>query len=140
VPERLGGISLLAESVLMFIHTMIPFRQDSRDPATEQPPVPLPWTTCVHPEGWIYFFNPELKVITDEDIRNPDAHQRIMETSSRYPLAELEEGMEVQLYGNSGDVYNLAVNHIHCIASYSLPEVTHANVAKLDVWNREARS
>jgi hypothetical protein len=118
---------------------MNPGRQDTRGSATEQLAVPPSWTICVHPQGWIYFFNPSLKVITDEDIRDPDAHQRIVECSSRYPLSELDQGMEVQLYGNSGDVYNLAVNHVHCIASYSLPEVTHANFANLDVWNCENR-
>ena len=83
-------------------------------------------------QGWIYFFNAELKVVTDDDIRQDDIAQRVHGACNRYPLTELDDGMEVHLYGNSSEVYNLAVNHDHCIASYDIQEVKPRHFHKLD--------
>lgn len=41
--------------------------------------LPYPWRQYAHPNGDIYFYNPQLRVITPENIRNPDMLEYIMD-------------------------------------------------------------
>ena len=41
--------------------------------------IPYPWCQYEHPNGDIYYYNPELRLITPEDIRNPDILEYIMD-------------------------------------------------------------
>ncbi|KAF8192587.1 hypothetical protein BJ912DRAFT_962460 [Pholiota molesta] len=93
------------------------------------------WTLCVHPQGWVYFYNPVLKAVTDQDIRQPEVLLHTEEICSQYPLSELSEQMEVHIHmtqmislaiGSKG-LFNLAISHIHCVASYDLDEVKGDN-------------
>ena len=93
-----------------------------------------PWQLKCHPNGAIYFYSNELKVVTDEDIRDPEIYQSVMNKCSLYPLSELEDEMEVYLHSSSVEVdssFNMAINHQLCLASYNLNEVY-----KLDVEER----
>ncbi|KDR83588.1 hypothetical protein GALMADRAFT_1338525, partial [Galerina marginata CBS 339.88] len=97
------------------------------------------WTLCVHSQGWIYFYNPSLKVVTDQDIRRPEVLEMTENSYSQYPLSELSDGMEVHLHvqsrislrkpesGNGISSFNLTINHNHCTASYDFDEVQDNN-------------
>jgi hypothetical protein len=81
-------------------------------------------------EGWIYFYNPSLKVVTDQDIRDDTIYSLVTNSTSSYPLSDLDDQMEVllmQLHVEAGpqnpSSFNLVVNHKHCIASYVYQEV-----------------
>lgn len=41
--------------------------------------IPYPWRQYEHPNGDIYYYNPQLRLITPEDIRNPDTLEYIMD-------------------------------------------------------------
>lgn len=90
------------------------------------PAIPHPWQLKCHPNGALYFYSNELKVVTDEDIRDPQIYQSVMHRSSLYPLSELEDGMEVHLHSSSIEAhssFNMAINHQLCLASYNLNEI-----------------
>ncbi|KAF8974342.1 hypothetical protein BDZ97DRAFT_1911538 [Flammula alnicola] len=97
----------------------------------------LGWTLCVHSQGWIYFYNSSLKVVTDQDIRQPKLLKMTEDLCSQYPLSELSEGMEVhiqhihvqtQMSGSElASSFNIAINHTYCVASYNLDEVKADN-------------
>ncbi|KAF8165201.1 hypothetical protein B0H34DRAFT_688250 [Crassisporium funariophilum] len=96
------------------------------------------WTLCVHPQGWIYYFNPALKVVTDQDLRQQDRMERTEYNCSQYPLSHLSEGMEVHLHmqthmGFSGTntTFNLVINHAYCVASYDIEEIKEDNICYL---------
>lgn len=72
--------------------------------------------------------------MTDEDIREPNVYQSVLHMCSRYPVSELGDGMEVHLHNTNVDAheyFNLAINHILCLASFELNDVY-----KLDADNR----
>lgn len=82
----------------------------------------------------MYFFNPILKVLTDQDVRKPTMLRMIERASYRYPLEVLKDGMEIQMtvqsYAESSGEYglNLAINHAYCVASYDLNEILDQNI------------
>ena len=41
--------------------------------------IPYPWRQYEHPNGDIYYYNPQQRLITPEDIRNPDILEYIMD-------------------------------------------------------------
>jgi hypothetical protein len=41
--------------------------------------IPYPWRQHEHPNGDIYYYNPQLRLITPEDIRNPDILEYIID-------------------------------------------------------------
>lgn len=41
--------------------------------------IPYPWRQYEHPNGDIYYYNPQLRLITPENIRNPDILEYIMD-------------------------------------------------------------
>ncbi|PPQ83302.1 hypothetical protein CVT25_004041 [Psilocybe cyanescens] len=106
--------------------------------------IPEDWTMCVHPQGWVYFYNHSLSIVTDQNIRLPDVLRMTQESYSGYPLSELLEGMEVHLHvqaqkiaqkfeGNNGGIatFNLTINHNNCVASYEIADVMGDNSYRL---------
>ncbi|KAH9482388.1 hypothetical protein JR316_0004488 [Psilocybe cubensis] len=102
--------------------------------------IPEGWTMCVHPQGWVYFYNHTLKVVADHNIRLPGILEITRQSYLGYPLSELTEGMEVHLHvqaqkiadkfkGNNGGIatFNLTINHKHCVASYEIADVMGDN-------------
>ncbi|KAJ7276272.1 hypothetical protein B0H12DRAFT_1084441, partial [Mycena haematopus] len=95
--------------------------------------VPEGWLLHVHPQGWIYFSNPSLRIVTDQDIRLPEVYE-LLDKVTQSPLnnADASDGIElhIQLTKELSDVaegrgvLSLAINHLHCIASYDLEEAT----------------
>lgn len=102
---------------------------------------------CVHPQGWIYFYNRSLKVVTDHDIRDDAVYSSVSNSTSGYPLSDLDDQMEVlfmQLDVESkpqNSTFNLVINHKHCIASYVYEEVQDKNFHSFDpnTLNRKRR-
>ena len=118
---------------------------------------PLGWSTHIHPQGWVYFVHKERKVVTDEDVRSPEALCSVEKYLSTYPLAEIDENMEVLVPPNvepddhsmsishhstlASSAFScstfmlgvtLALNHLHCTASYTIDEVKTENFSKLE--------
>ncbi|KAG6911716.1 hypothetical protein DXG01_007966 [Tephrocybe rancida] len=98
--------------------------------------------------GWVYFFSESLKVVTDQDIRDPELYALVNHSTSKYPLPDLDVHMEVQIIvhmGGKGEdsIANLflVINHKECVASYDLKEVKDENVPLLDpnTLNRRRR-
>ncbi|KAF8836690.1 hypothetical protein BDN67DRAFT_1014475 [Paxillus ammoniavirescens] len=54
---------------------MLPFQRDFVDPRDPSPTTK--WRSCVHPEGALYFYNTELHIFTDCDIRRSKNHKPI---------------------------------------------------------------
>lgn len=48
------------------------------------PTIPYPWRQHEHPNGDIYYHNPQLRLITPEDIRNQDILEYIMDARDDY--------------------------------------------------------
>ncbi|KAG2013491.1 hypothetical protein CC2G_010399 [Coprinopsis cinerea AmutBmut pab1-1] len=101
--------------------------------------LPEPWVACVHPRGWLYFYNRTLKVVTDQDIRDPRTLELVEATIADYPIGALEDGMEVHLCHvlsprdfETKNLFSLAINHNSCLASYDLEDVLPDNVCQLD--------
>ncbi|KAJ7699949.1 hypothetical protein B0H17DRAFT_925996, partial [Mycena rosella] len=85
------------------------------------------WQLNVHPQGWIYFSNPSFK-----DIRLPEVYEALYDHATRLnPIDAADEGIEMHLQvakelsgpSDGRGVLSLAINHTHCIASYSLEDV-----------------
>jgi hypothetical protein len=78
--------------------------------------------------------------VTDHDIRKPEILEIVCYTIAEYPIEELEDEMEVHLYvqnhkeprGISTAFLSLAVNHKHCVASYTLAEILDESVPLLN--------
>jgi len=104
--------------------------------------MPSSWESFL--KGWVYFYNPSLKIVTDQDIRQLETFEIIEQSYSEYPLSALTEGMEVHLHVQSlqslqisqepGTVqnssmrsFNLTINHNHCVASSVFDEVKDLN-------------
>ncbi|KAF9263533.1 hypothetical protein L218DRAFT_864859 [Marasmius fiardii PR-910] len=105
--------------------------------------VPEGWDLFVHPRGWIYFFNSSLKIITDQDIRDPQIYTSLRAHSQITSSCEWTDRMELLLQVNhAGDIdYFLAINHSHCVASQTMEDVTDEAVNSMDVYalNRRRR-
>ncbi|KAG7449370.1 uncharacterized protein BT62DRAFT_680326 [Guyanagaster necrorhizus] len=112
-----------------------------------QDKIPENWIQHIHPQGWLYFSCPSLKIVTAYDIRDPDVYEILTLNSAEYPLSELEDAMEVQMSGhrNPGSLQslalNLVINHLHCVASYQLQEVRNDVISLTDPYtlNRHRR-
>lgn len=78
-----------------------------------------------------------MKVVTDQDVRDPDMFTIIKQIASGYPLSELEEGMEVhiqsQTHRSRGSVLlGLVINHTYCAAAYDIEQVKHGAIPLYD--------
>jgi len=81
-----------------------------------------------HYQGWVYFYNSALRVVTDHDIREPGMIDCIVAYCAKTELPQLPEGLEFHLHlpmqGNDGAVsFNLIINHSLCLASYNPEDV-----------------
>lgn len=97
--------------------------------------VPPGWDMYIHPQGWVYFTNPVAKVVTDEDVRIPAVLQDIEKYTATFPLSELDEHMEILVpYGAlpKEHILTLVVNHLHCIASYTIDQAKTENFPQLE--------
>ncbi|KAJ7937178.1 hypothetical protein B0H13DRAFT_202029 [Mycena leptocephala] len=100
----------------------------------ESNPVPKGWLLHVHPQGWIYFSNPSLKIVTDQDIRLPEIYE-ILDEATKLPFdnSDDSEGIEMHLQvtkelsassvADGRGVLSLTINHLHCVASYEYEDV-----------------
>jgi hypothetical protein len=74
--------------------------------------------------------------VTDQDIREPDTFASITDNAFHYPVSALDDGMEVQINTRAGPsgtaIFNLAINHTHCVASYKAGEVNSVNIPALN--------
>ncbi|KAF9222100.1 hypothetical protein BS17DRAFT_757004 [Gyrodon lividus] len=96
--------------------------------------VPSPWTACIHPQGWLYFFHPEFRIIATEDIRDPHAYDIVMGKIPQYTSEDTESELEFRLYGLSPQhvpLDHLIINHKHSLASHNLQEVQSKNILSL---------
>ncbi|KAJ6539219.1 hypothetical protein B0H19DRAFT_1177742 [Mycena capillaripes] len=107
------------------------------------------WLLHVHPQGFIYFTNPVLKVVTDQDVRLPEIHEILDKATPLPNNANDLEGIELHLQvtkelsdtaGGSG-ILSLAINHLHCVASYEIDDVKQPETLSLDLrtLNRRRR-
>lgn len=97
--------------------------------------VPDGWSLCIHPRGWIYFYNASLKIVTDQDVRDPEIYNATKYQSTLYPMSELADHMEVQMQVQPDvgqTIFNIAINHEHCVASHDLHEVQDAYVSRME--------
>ncbi|KAJ6629122.1 hypothetical protein B0H10DRAFT_1987987 [Mycena sp. CBHHK59/15] len=108
----------------------------------ETSPVPEGWQLHVHPQGWIYFSSPSMKVVTDQDVRLPEVYEILHDQATRLnPLTSTDEGMEIHLQAakqldgpaDGRSVFSLAINHTHCIASYEVEDVREFDVLRGDL-------
>ncbi|THV08693.1 hypothetical protein K435DRAFT_772120 [Dendrothele bispora CBS 962.96] len=76
-------------------------------------PLPDGWSLHVHPRGWIYFSNKQLKAVVDQDIRQPEHLSTFFSLVSEHGALELNEEMEIHYHFSM----SLWVNHKYCIAS-----------------------
>ena len=95
-------------------------------------------------QGWLYFSNPAVNTVTDQDIRKPKTLDLVERTITfHYPLGTLGEGMELHLFNlspvpeldASSIPFNLIVNHQSCVASYQ-DDLTSDGVALLSPARR----
>ncbi|KAL0070878.1 hypothetical protein AAF712_002099 [Marasmius tenuissimus] len=110
----------------------------------DQHEIPEGWDVFVHLRGWLYFFNSSLKLVTDQDIRDPRLYELFSSQASKLTPSEWPEGMEVLFQVNkSGNIdYLLAVNHKHCTAvSQSIEDCFDEAIESLDIHalNRRRR-
>ncbi|KAJ7086762.1 hypothetical protein C8R44DRAFT_687715 [Mycena epipterygia] len=111
----------------------------------EQNPVPEGWQLHVHPQGWIYFSNPSLSVVTDQDIRLPELFGILHDQATRLnPMnsgveMHLQVTKELQVSGSSESrgVLSLAIDHSYCIASYDFEEVKELKTLQGDPRTRK---
>jgi hypothetical protein len=118
--------------------------------------LPKGWKECIHPQGWIYFYSPELQIVTDQDMRIPHIRDLIL----GHPLGPVPAEMEVHLnvqtrldmpalasesvthispsQGRLSTVLSLVVNHNECVASYDSAEVTPEKILAMDANTRRS--
>ncbi|KAF4600669.1 hypothetical protein EYR38_005312 [Pleurotus pulmonarius] len=94
---------------------------------------PEGWKLCVHPQGMIYFYNPTLRIVVDEDIRDGAIYRSTMQKFE--DLVSLgavikEDELELCLQPDTPDEtagqFDMFVNHAECIASYNIQDVRPA--------------
>ncbi|KAJ7228788.1 hypothetical protein GGX14DRAFT_415053 [Mycena pura] len=113
--------------------------------------LPEGWLLHAHPQGWIYFSNPSLKIITDQDIRLHEVHEILQEALRSNPLESLDAGEELEIHlhmttelqaseaAPGRGIMSLAINHKHCIASYTVEEVKEFEALQTDLHTLNRR-
>jgi hypothetical protein len=90
------------------------------------PPTPEEWSSHIHPQGWVYFYHPKIRVVTNDDIRAPSVLDTVEKYIATYPLSDLADGMELLVPHNpqlDEHMFTLIVNHKSCMAGYDLADV-----------------
>ncbi|KAF9004279.1 hypothetical protein BDQ17DRAFT_1390274 [Cyathus striatus] len=68
------------EGTLGFIETARYYASESSSShSNTRPTIPYPWRNHNHPNGDVYYYNPELRLITPDDIRNAQVLRYVME-------------------------------------------------------------
>ncbi|KAJ7047498.1 hypothetical protein C8F04DRAFT_1059072 [Mycena alexandri] len=111
--------------------------------------VPKDWLLHVHPQGWIYFYNPSLKIVIDQDVRILEVYEIVQKAIQLNPSdadsQEMETHMQVtqelQASGAGVGVLSLVIDHLNCIASYEWEDVKCFEDLQTDlrVLNRRRR-
>lgn len=89
--------------------------------------VPDGWSAYVHPAGWIYFVNP-LRVVTDDDIRDPEVLSALSSQFSFLP--ELPAGCEVHVHAKS--LLRTYVNHTLALGGWDPEAVDGSRIDSMD--------
>ena len=92
-------------------------RIDEYDPPGR---TPEDWTSYTHPRGWLYFRHNEHRLVTDEDIRNPDVYTDLSKPRAElHPFGNFPARCEVHVMGSniSGRRMTILVDHDQCIAT-----------------------
>ncbi|KAJ7781377.1 hypothetical protein B0H16DRAFT_1358888 [Mycena metata] len=111
--------------------------------------VPEGWLLHVHPQGWIYFSNPSLKIVTDQDARIPEVYEILQKaiqlhlgsTDSEEAETHMQVTRELQASGPGVGALSLVIDHLNCIASYEWEDVKSFEDLQTDlrVLNRRRR-
>ncbi|KAF8897409.1 hypothetical protein BD779DRAFT_1490637 [Infundibulicybe gibba] len=135
------------------MHLRYPSRSDTTivamlpsDSSVGENRVPDGWDVCVHPQGWIYFYNQSLKLVTDQDIRVHKVAAAFAEHMFQHHTTS--EGVELQINIPSEPTdsglqkpapFQLAINHEYCIASYQVEDVLEFSNTDPNTLNRRRR-
>lgn len=87
---------------------------------------PEGWRSHIHPQGWVYFYHPKTRVVTNDDIRTPSILSTLERYIATYPFCDLADGMELRLPYDPQPyehMFSLIVNHKSCMAGYTLKDV-----------------
>ena len=79
-----------------------------------------------HPEGWVYFYHPKIRVVTNDDIRQPEVLDAVERYIATYPFSDLSDNMELLVHHApqpDEHMFSLLVNHEYCMAGYSPKDV-----------------
>ena len=90
------------------------------------PSLPEGWSSHIHPQGWVYFYHPKIRVITNDDIRVPSVLDTVEKYIATYPFSDLADRMELLVPHNpqlDEHMFSLIVNHKSCLAGYDLKDV-----------------
>lgn len=79
--------------------------------------LPPQWTQYVHPQGWVYFRHDALKVVTDEDIREPHIHVKLSKYCESITEAT-QQDREIYVLGPTSPPFVLYVDHFQCTAAF----------------------
>ena len=99
-------------------------RLDLKDPWV--PSLPGGWSSHIHPQGWVYFYHPKIRIVTNDDIRVPSVLDTVEKYIATYPFSDLADGMELLVPHNpqlDEHMFSLIVNHKSCLAGYDLKDV-----------------
>jgi hypothetical protein len=80
----------------------------------------------VHPQGWVYFCHPKTRLVTNDDIRQPEVLDVVEKYIETYPFGDLVDGMELLVPHDpqpNEHMFSLVVNHNSCMAGYNLKDV-----------------
>lgn len=89
----------------------------------------------IHPQGWVYFYHPKTRVVTNDDIRRPGVLGVIETYMETYPFSDLIDGMELLIPHDpqpNEHMLSLVVNHKSCMAGYRSEDVPTAECMDAD--------
>lgn len=87
---------------------------------------PEDWVAHTHPQGWVYFYHPKTRVVTNDDIRQPKNLDVVEKYIATYPFSNLSDKMELLVPHDpqpGEHMFSLLVNHESCMAGYSTKDV-----------------
>jgi len=107
---------------------------------------PEDWVCHTHPQGWVYFYHPKTRVVTNDDIRQPEVLDVVERYMATYPFSDLSDSMELVVPHDpqtDEHIFSLIVNHESCMAGYNPKDVKvfddmdadHVNKRRRMYWN-----
>jgi hypothetical protein len=79
-----------------------------------------------HPQGWVYFYHPKSRVVTNDDVRQPKILNVVERYIATYPFPDLSDDMELLVPHDpqtDEHMFSLIVNHESCMAGYRPKDV-----------------